>query len=82
MEIKNDWQEKDNMLVKEYKFSDFKSAVEFVNKVAQVAESINHHPDILIYSYKNVRISTATHEESKITEKDYELAELIDKIES
>jgi 4a-hydroxytetrahydrobiopterin dehydratase len=78
--MENKWKVKDNLLVKEFEFKDFKKAIEFVNYVAEIAEQENHHPDILIYSYKKVKISLFTHSENKITDKDYYLAEKIDKI--
>jgi 4a-hydroxytetrahydrobiopterin dehydratase len=75
-----DWKEKDNRLVKEFQFNNFKEAVEFVNKILPIAEEHEHHPDILLYEYKRVRVMIYTHDENKITDKDYKLAEAIDKI--
>jgi 4a-hydroxytetrahydrobiopterin dehydratase len=74
------WQEKDKFLEKEFVFEDFKEAVGFVNKVAVVAEELGHHPDIFVYDYKKVRLTTTTHDAGKITDKDYELADRIDRI--
>ncbi|MBS3084449.1 4a-hydroxytetrahydrobiopterin dehydratase [Candidatus Pacearchaeota archaeon] len=74
------WKEEDMLLVKEFKFKDFLGAIEFVNKVAKLAERINHHPNILIHSYNLVRITLTTHSENKITKKDYEMAKEIDKL--
>jgi 4a-hydroxytetrahydrobiopterin dehydratase len=74
------WTAINNTLVKEFEFADFKSAVDFINRVAVVAEKQNHHPDIFLHSYKRVRITLSTHSENKVTEKDYKLAELIDKL--
>ncbi len=73
-----EWQIIEGKLTKELTFKDFKSALGFVNKVAQLAEELNHHPDILIHSYKNVRIILFTHSENKITEQDRELSSRID----
>jgi 4a-hydroxytetrahydrobiopterin dehydratase len=50
-----------------------------VNKIAEVAEQANHHPDITI-NYNEVGISLSTHSESGVTEKDFWLAEAIDRI--
>lgn len=74
------WIKEKDQLSKEFSFKDFKEAVNFVNQVAQLAEQNNHHPDILIYDYKNVRLTLSTHTEGKVTEKDYKLADQIDKI--
>ncbi len=65
---------------KEYKFKDFKQAIEFVNKVADIAESENHHPDIFLHSWNNVKITLSTHAAKGVTEKDFVLASRIDGI--
>lgn len=72
--------EKNNKLEKIFEFQNFTEAVEFVNKIARVAETIDHHPDIKIYSYKYVSITIYTHSENSLTDKDYQLAELINNI--
>lgn len=74
------WIKNKDQLTKEFIFKNFKEAIKFVNSVAQLAEDHNHHPDILIYGYKNVRLTLSTHNEGKITEKDYKLAEDIDNV--
>jgi len=74
------WTAINNALVKEFEFADFKSAVDFINRVAIAAEKQNHHPDILLHSYKRVKITLATHSENKVTEKDHKLAQVIDKL--
>lgn len=73
------WQEKDNTLVKEFNFADFKSALEFVNKVGELAENMNHHPDVEL-GWGRVKISLTTHSEGKVTEKDRRIAKEIDNI--
>ena len=73
------WQEEDNLLTKEFKFADFKTALDFVNKVGALAEKANHHPDIEL-GWGRVKIALTTHSEGKITDKDYKLAEAIDEI--
>ncbi len=72
------WDIKDEKLTKTFTFKDFKEAIFFVNKVADIAESLNHHPDIYIYDYNKVLVSVFTHSEGKITNKDYTLTEKID----
>lgn len=73
-----DWAIENNYLCKEYKFNDFVASVEFVNKIVPLAEAMNHHPDILIHSYKRVRVMLRTHSEDSITDNDYKLARAID----
>jgi 4a-hydroxytetrahydrobiopterin dehydratase len=75
-----DWKTENNKWVKEFQFSNFVKAIEFVNKIVPLAEEADHHPDIYIHSYKKVRIELFTHSLGKITDKDYSLAKEIDKI--
>jgi 4a-hydroxytetrahydrobiopterin dehydratase len=60
-------------LQKQYKFKDFSKAMDFVNKVAQVAEARDHHPDIEIL-YNKVNLTYYTHTDNGVTEKDRRLA--------
>lgn len=76
----NNWENNNNSLVKTFVFKGFVEAVDFVNKIVLIAEKSKHHPDIEIFSYKNVKIKLTTHEEGGVTEKDIELAKEIDKI--
>ena len=58
---------------KQYKFKDFKKAMDFVNKIAQVAEARDHHPNIEIL-YNKVNLTYYTHTENGVTDKDRRLA--------
>lgn len=75
-----DWQENNNVLEKNFTFESFTQAIDFVNKVAKVAEKLHHHPEIFIHDYNQVRIQTFTHSEGKITQKDHNLAQQIDSL--
>ncbi|OGY43448.1 MAG: hypothetical protein A2729_04740 [Candidatus Buchananbacteria bacterium RIFCSPHIGHO2_01_FULL_39_14] len=75
----DNWLNQNNCLTKEFIFQNFKEALAFVNQVGEIAEANNHHPDILIYGYKKVKITLTTHSEGKVTDKDTEMAKLIDK---
>lgn len=55
------------------KFKDFKELMIFINKVADLAEEVNHHPDIFI-SYNKLNLQLATHSEKAITILDTDLA--------
>lgn len=80
--MKNGWLETDAALERTYAFSDFKEALAFVNKVGEVAERLGHHPNICIKNYKNVFISTTTHDAGGVvTRKDRELAAAIDALD-
>jgi 4a-hydroxytetrahydrobiopterin dehydratase len=74
------WKEKNNTIHKTFKFHDFEKALNFVNAVGTLAEQRQHHPDIYIHDYNQVDILLTTHDEGKVTDKDYSMAESIDKI--
>ncbi|MBI1978832.1 MAG: 4a-hydroxytetrahydrobiopterin dehydratase [Candidatus Aenigmarchaeota archaeon] len=65
---------------KEFKFKDFKEALGFINKVGDIAEEEDHHPDIYLHSYKRVKITLSTHAIKGLSENDFILAAKIDKI--
>ena len=65
---------------REFLHDNFLRAVEFVNKVAEIAEGENHHPDILIHGYKKVKIELTTHSVGGLSKNDFILAVKIDKI--
>lgn len=67
-------------MLKDIVLKNFMEVISLVNKIAQIAEDLNHHPDIEIYNYKNLRVKTTTHEANGLTEKDYKLAEELNKI--
>jgi len=64
---------------KDYKFKDFVESMQFVNKVADVAESEGHHPDIHIF-YNKVHIDLTTHAINGLSENDFIVAAKINKI--
>ena len=72
--------ESDKVLSKVFEFDNFKEALKFVNKVGEIAESANHHPDIHIFDYKKVSIELTTHDADGITEKDFEVAAEIESV--
>jgi len=73
------WSYVGDQLQKKFTFKSFLAGIEFVNKIAQAAESAGHHPDITI-NYNVVGISLSTHSEGGITEKDFSLANKIDQV--
>ena len=70
----DEWQEQDNALVREFEFASFPEAIAFVDRLAEAAESENHHPDIDI-RYRKVTVRWTTHSEGGITERDRAMAE-------
>lgn len=71
------WSVVDGMLRKTYQFSTFPDGIAFVNRVADLAEEMGHHPDIDI-RYSTIIVSLSTHDEGGITAKDTTLAQRID----
>ncbi len=81
-QLKPGWEVLDNKKIKkQFKFKDFKEAIAFVNKVADLAEEEGHHPDIRIFGYKNVEIELSTHAISGLSENDFILAAKIESLE-
>ena len=70
----------DKEIVKKFSFKDFKGAMHYVNKVAEIAEGEGHHPNIQI-SYNKVQISLTTHAVKGLSENDFIVAGKIDHID-
>ena len=75
------WQIKDAKLFRHFDFKNFKESKGFVDKVSELAEQVNHHPDIK-FSFKYAEIEIYTHRISGLTESDVVLAAKIDEIAS
>lgn len=75
-----EWHRNGESIVRDLKFADFAAAIEFVNRVAERAEAANHHPDILVHGWNNVRLTLSTHSAGGITESDFALAREIDSV--
>lgn len=73
-----DWTLLNNEIYKDFIFADFNSAIEFVNQIAEIANEIDHHPNILVHSYKKVKLMLSTHSVDGITENDFKLARLVE----
>jgi len=71
------WSRKSNTLIKDFHFPSFRDSIVFVNRVATLADTANHHPDIDV-RYDSVRVMLTTHDVGGISEKDLELAQQID----
>ena len=71
------WIRRGNAITRTFEFKTFPDAIAFVNRIAEVAEKMDHHPDIDI-RYTKVTCSLSTHSAGGITAKDFVLAEKID----
>ncbi len=76
----SDWRREGATIVRDLKFDDFLAAIAFVNRVAEAAESANHHPDVLIHGFNRVRLTLSTHSAGGLTDKDFQLARTIDSL--
>jgi 4a-hydroxytetrahydrobiopterin dehydratase len=74
------WKIVDSTIEKNCKFDNFRKAVEFINKVADVAERYNHHPDILLWNWNNVRLVLTTDSLKGLLRDDFVHAANIDKV--
>ena len=71
------WTIRDGALERTFVLPSFSEAIAFVNRVAELAEKEDHHPDIAV-SYKKVTLRWTSHSEGGITDRDYALAERSD----
>jgi len=71
------WEYKDNAIRKTFQFKEYLHGIEFVQKVAEIAEGADHHPDITI-NYTRVTFSCSTHDAGGVTDKDFKLADNIE----
>jgi 4a-hydroxytetrahydrobiopterin dehydratase len=73
-------QDEHGAIMRELELEDFAAAIAFVGRVAEVAEQLGHHPDILVHRYRRVRLTSSTHSEDGLTAADFELAARIDRL--
>lgn len=73
------WERNGKAIQRVFRFPDFKTAMAFVNKVADAAEQANHHPDIDI-RYNTVTMALVSHDSGGVTQRDVRMAGVIDKI--
>jgi 4a-hydroxytetrahydrobiopterin dehydratase len=73
------WSRDGDEITATYELPSFPDAIEFVGRVAALAEAANHHPDIDI-RYRKVRVALTTHDQGGITDKDFALAAEIDAV--
>jgi 4a-hydroxytetrahydrobiopterin dehydratase len=72
------WQRNGDAISREFECADFDAAIALVNRVAELAQAANHHPDILVHDYRSVRLTLSTHAAGGLTARDFELAAQID----
>lgn len=75
------WTLVENAIRKQYTFEDFPAAVRFVTRIVPIAETADHHPDVLI-NYTRVTLTYSTHSEGGLTAKDFVGALAVDRLVS
>ena len=78
LQIKN-WEATEQEIFKTFEFKNFQEALDFINRVGEIAEKEGHHPDILLHAYKKVKITLSTHAINGLSENDFIVAAKIDK---
>ena len=68
------------IISKEYVTKNFMTAIQFITKVAQIAESENHHPDIHLTGYRKLKIDLSTHAIGGLSENDFIVAAKINEL--
>lgn len=73
------WKRNHNAIERLFQFDRFVQAMEFVNQIAEAAEAVNHHPDILI-SYNKVTLTLLSHDSGGVTQRDLKMAARINQM--
>ncbi len=73
------WEQREQSIVKTYKLRNFAQAMSFVNRVAAIAETANHHPDIDI-RWNKVTLVLSTHSAGGLTDNDFQVAGQIEDV--
>jgi 4a-hydroxytetrahydrobiopterin dehydratase len=76
--LDSSWRRDGQELVCDLERENFAEVIGLVNAIAAEAERADHHPDLLIHSYKKLRITLTTHSAGGLTESDFALARAID----
>jgi 4a-hydroxytetrahydrobiopterin dehydratase len=75
------WEREGDEIAREWRFEDFAEAVAFVNRVAEEAEDVNHHPDIFLHGWNKVKLSLTNHSAGGLTEADFAMAARLDQLQ-
>ncbi len=74
------WEQQGALLMKRYEFDDFAAALDFVNRVGEAAEELQHHPDIMLQNYNEVVLRVTTHDADGLTDKDFSLVDRVEQV--
>jgi 4a-hydroxytetrahydrobiopterin dehydratase len=73
------WTGTTEQLARSIEFSDFPTAVEFINRLAPTCEDLDHHPDLAL-RWRWVDVALATHSAGGVTDLDVTLAGIVDDV--
>ena len=73
------WKKNRNSIERLFQFGSFVQAMEFANQIAEAAEAVNHHPDILI-SFNKVTLTLMSHDSGGVTQRDLKMAARINEL--
>ena len=73
------WERDGDKIERKFEFAGFEEAIEFINRIAPLAEQANHHPEIFNV-YNRVELVLTTHDADGLTDKDFDLAQEIDQV--
>ncbi|MFQ5986996.1 MAG: 4a-hydroxytetrahydrobiopterin dehydratase [Thermoplasmata archaeon] len=74
------WTREDRFIRRTFKFPRFMKAIEFINRVAELAEEADHHPD-LENVWRTVTLKYTTHDAGGLTERDFNMATKVNALE-
>ena len=72
------WERRGETIAKQYTFKEFMDGIRFINRIAETAEQMDHHPDMTV-NYRRITFALSTHDQGGITEKDFKLADAIER---
>ena len=72
-----EWSQSSEAMQRTFRFDDFRGSIAFVNRISDLAEDVQHHPDIMI-RYNKVTLTLSTHDAGGLTEKDFAFARTAD----
>jgi 4a-hydroxytetrahydrobiopterin dehydratase len=75
------WERQGAEIMRTYAFPSYLAGIEFVTRVASLAEAANHHPDIHV-GWRKVTLRLSTHSAHALTQKDFDLARQVDALVS
>ncbi len=76
----NDWRLDNDFLFKRFEFANFAESLAFVNRVGEIAEAADHHPDIT-FGWGYAELRTTTHDRDGVTDVDFALVKKIDSLD-